>query len=499
MDRSLNKIAVLGNWSEKNYGSEITYYALYSVIKSMGHEITLFERPREAAWGPNESPVLFQNNPYDSKDLMIFDTKIEMRDLNNKFNIFLIGSDQMWHHDLKDCFGNVCYFDFIDDTKKKVAYATSFGTNEWKGTDEEIESVSLCLKAFDDISVRETSGKKICKECFDVEAECVLDPVFLCDLSLFSELAGKSKMNVPEKYIGVYILDINNDKDMLLKHAENYLGIKANIISDAFKNNLENEWREQKRDIHLGVYIEDWLKNIISSDYVITDSFHGMCFAIMFKKQFVVYANQGRGVSRFIDLLEDLDLQERLVDQYQIDEVQKLLESKIDYQKVYSILEVKKEKSYSWLASALANVKLRKGDKYDFIKKKIYDCEYESYLRWKEQKSKLDACECSVKNNGEVVSRHEEVVNRHEEVVNRHEEVVNRHEEVVSRHEEVVNRHEEVINRHEEAINYQWGEQKELYKRLNELDEKYWCLKESYENSKKTLFNRIKAFIKEVH
>ena len=81
MDRKSDKIAILGNWSEKNYGSEITYYALYKVIKGMGYGVILFERPREAAWGPNEFPVLFRDSPYDNNDLMIYDTKIEMRNL----------------------------------------------------------------------------------------------------------------------------------------------------------------------------------------------------------------------------------------------------------------------------------------------------------------------------------------------------------------------------------------------------------------------------------
>jgi coenzyme F420-reducing hydrogenase beta subunit/polysaccharide pyruvyl transferase WcaK-like protein len=354
VDRALNgkfDVAIWGNWSEKNYGSELTYYALYQVIQQMGYDCLLFERPKDAVWGPNQGIPLFKTCPYPKEAMHpLFQNKASMYELNEKCQTFLVGSDQIWHHDLYKPFGEVCYLDFIRNDKKKIAYASSFGKETWEGSPYEEHETSMYLRKFDGVSVREKSGVTICKEKFGIDAVNVLDPVFLCDKNRYLELAANSDYHFPKHFIGCYVLDQSEKKRQLIQMVEQKLSLKANVISDAF-----DRFGAEKEH----VTIEDWLKNILDSDFVIVDSFHGMCFSIIFEKQFIAIANEGRGMVRFTDLLSMLGLKDRLVKIEDVTEekMDELLSHPINYDHVTDILSQKKQESIQWLMKKLAEKK----------------------------------------------------------------------------------------------------------------------------------------------
>ena len=111
VDYALNEkydVAIWGNWSEKNYGSELTYYALYKVICELGYDPLMVERPKNAVWAPNESPVLFRESPYSEDSVHpLYPDKVSMYELNEKCGTFIVGSDQIWHRNLYNDFGKV--------------------------------------------------------------------------------------------------------------------------------------------------------------------------------------------------------------------------------------------------------------------------------------------------------------------------------------------------------------------------------------------------------
>ena len=122
----------------------------------------------------------------------------------------------------------------------------------------------------------------------------------------------------------------------------------------------ETEKREQwlglptEKDLE----IEEFISNLYNSKFVITDSFHGVCFAIIFKKNFICIANKGRGIARFESLLNRLNLQDRIL--YNPEDFagrENLLEQEIDYNSVYNILEKEKETSFKFLIDALNSTK----------------------------------------------------------------------------------------------------------------------------------------------
>ncbi|MEE1227992.1 MAG: polysaccharide pyruvyl transferase family protein [Lachnospiraceae bacterium] len=353
VDKALNHrydVVLWGNWSEGNYGSELTYYALYHVLKDMNKEVLLVERPKDAIWGPNEEPVLFKHNPYPEDNYYVPEDKVDMRKLNDCSDTFMVGSDQIWHHDLYDPFGKVSYLDYIHNDKKKISYSSSFGREYWDGNETEAREVSAYLQKFNNISVRESSGVKLCQERFHVQADWVMDPLFLCDQRYFTQLADQSSLK-KEHYVGVYVLDESDEKEKLLDLAESQLHIETQIISDAFVKNVSNDW---KRDIIQNASMEDWISNFRHADYIITDSFHGMCLSIIFHKPFIAISNQKRGSVRFMDLMSKLGLEERLVENItDLSKVKELLSTAIDYQVVDEKLRVQINRSRTWLVDAL--------------------------------------------------------------------------------------------------------------------------------------------------
>lgn len=131
--------------------------------------------------------------------------------------------------------------------------------------------------------------------------------------------------------------------------------MKKQYINLINADHVEENIRKMNMDnVKAYAEIEDWLYYYINSDFIITDSFHGTCFAIIFHKPFISIANTLRGENRFISLLKELNLMNRLV--YSFDEIKERKEelfTSIDYDNVDRILEVKREESKQWLRNAI--------------------------------------------------------------------------------------------------------------------------------------------------
>ena len=186
-------------------------------------------------------------------------------------------------------------------------------------------------------------------------------------------LAAKSTIGISHSYIGGYILDITLSKLQILQNVQQSKGMPCEIMTDAFRETLQDVG---DITVHKNVYCEDWLSNIMHSDFVITDSFHGMCFAIIFNKPFIAICNQERGSVRFTDLLEQLGLSERLIsERTQINEVKRLMETPIDYATVEARINREKIRSLHWLEHALKAPKDYTLREYDILLRKIQSAE----------------------------------------------------------------------------------------------------------------------------
>ena len=265
----------------------------------------------------------------------------QLKSSTGNYSAVICGSDQIWNESfLKYAeIGHPTpsyYLGFVDDNTRRISYATSFGTevlNEYTKT-----AVIPELSKFHAISTRENTGGKIVND-MGINAVVTLDPTLLLDSSDYEDLI--ENIHMPEQNIFAYIL--HGNQSVCVKISD-YCKTKynENIVPDYYSPNF-------------GVY--EWLYRIKNSKVVITNSFHGTVFAIIFKRTFLVTLVEGSGMNdRIISLLGELGLLHRIV--YSCDQVyiDKMLDTIINWNIVEEKLNILRESSFEYLNKALAGL-----------------------------------------------------------------------------------------------------------------------------------------------
>ncbi|MDY2627561.1 MAG: polysaccharide pyruvyl transferase family protein [Lachnospiraceae bacterium] len=355
-------VAIMGVWSGCNYGSIMTYYGLCRLVESFGLSVLMIDKPRLN----NSDPELMETHSRrfareNYKEISRSYSLRELRSLNAYVDTFIIGSDQVWNYGISRNFGRSYFFDFVDDDKKKIAYASSFGHDGFFASKAEKETTAHLLNRFDAISVRESRGVSICRDTFHVKAVQVLDPVFAADPAIYDEIASRSSVHEEETYVVSYILDPTPEKREALQYVADHYNCKLINMLDG----IPWKFQENKEKLNLpntveNLQVEDWLYYLKHSRFVITDSCHGASFAILFKRPFICIANRHRGLSRFESLLSLFDLKDRYVTDPEeiMKPAGKRLLSEIDYDAVYRILDRERIRSRAWLKNALFSPKV---------------------------------------------------------------------------------------------------------------------------------------------
>jgi len=386
-------IGIMGFWCGLNYGSVLTYYALVQVLQKLGNKVLMIEKPSfrsDFELDPNTHSRKFANKHYNISGFRTID---ELPELNNFCHTFMLGSDQVFNPGCYKGFKNTLFFDFVNNDKKKIAYAASFGHPNINFPTTERIKLNYYLNKFEGVSVREASGLDTLNK-LKVPGVHVLDPVFLCDHSKYEDLISEVPPLKDNDFILSYILDPNEDKrNLILKTAEiknkKFINILDGLTHKYEKNNKLLNLENTLPPTNLPTILAHYQK----ANFVITDSFHGTCMAILFKKPFIAIANRHRGITRFESILKLLNLRHRLV--FNITENtlnNPELFSNIDYNAVYKILDAEKEKSLNWLINVLNMPVKDKSDtifgmlKYAYFNSNIensYQILYLRYLKYK--------------------------------------------------------------------------------------------------------------------
>lgn len=256
---------------------------------------------------------------------------ISTKDANSLLDVVIAGSDQIWRHDtFIQCKGNF-FCDFIKRDIIKIAYAASFGLDKWHYNSFQTKKFKKLLLKFKSVSMREESGVLLCKNHFSINANHVVDPTLLLNSN---------------DYRNLYI-PTNNKKELLIY----WLGNNADL--QIIINNIKDKWTYNIIRIENSSYsIEKWISCFIDSKYIITDSYHGCIFSIIFKKEFVVCTNKSGGISRLTSLLKSINLSSRLVSD-NISDISILFNSNINYDNVDNLLEKQIKFSKNFIHSSL--------------------------------------------------------------------------------------------------------------------------------------------------
>ena len=324
---------ILNFWFANNYGGLLTCYALQETIKSLGFN------PKIINYVPTPEKQNTNIKNFAQKNFNL--TKpvngyLSLNSLNSDTETFIVGSDCVFCPIFAKP-QDIYQLSFADITKKKIAYAPSFGQTKFCGDSLESTKFKYYLNLFDHVSVREDSGIKICKEQFDVEATQVLDPVFLPNKQLYLNLIKN--------------INAKNNIDNICHYI-----FKDNIISQSALSYIEARYKKISKNINMkqiNITVSDWLQTIKNSEMLLTQSFHGACFAIIFNVPFIFVASDNFDNARIESILRLLNLENRILKEKISIENRPDLFEPIDWEKVNSILEKEKEKSLKWLKDAL--------------------------------------------------------------------------------------------------------------------------------------------------
>lgn len=356
-------VGVIGLWYGRNYGSMLTYYGLHHVLDSMGLSVLMIDNPLQGELEQKldkTHPRRFAEKHYHISKVYSLDMLYK---LNELCDTFIVGSDQLWNYYLSRPYRQMYYLDFADDNKKKIAYGTSFGgTGSFTGNEEEKLRVKSNLERFDFLSVRENFAKDICYNTFGLNADKVLDPVFLCDTQIYRNI--EEEIVIPDKdYILAYILNPEKEKTIALSTIAKKHNCDLYVILDEppweFERNKKAMELPENTQIKVleKVSVGEWLAYIDKASYVITDSFHGCCFSIILQKQFMAIINKKRGTKRFPDLMGNFGLLDYLVETPDELISKDALDNIISYKRIQRQIEEERKKSLSWLYDALYSQK----------------------------------------------------------------------------------------------------------------------------------------------
>lgn len=375
------KIGILTQPLLNNYGGLLQNYALQTVLTELGHEVLtinvnykdISQLRKTASIMKRSSLKLFRNdiliNPFPSiKESEIIGentqqfiakniktTKLIKHKVTEKllkeycFDTFIVGSDQVWRPRYSPQLSTY-FLDFVSEniTVRKIAYAASFGVSNWEFTQKQTKNLRKLIKLFDAVSVREDSAIDLCKKYFNVDASHLLDPTLLLDKEIYKSLVKIQDVKMSSGNLFTYILDKSDKKDAIInKISQKYdLNVFAvmpkKMFSDSGKQNIQE---------CIFPPVEEWIRGFMDAKFVITDSFHGTIFSIIFNKPFYAIANKNRGLTRFTSLLKLFNIENRLL--FSTDDIDKDYSNEINWEHINKIISQEKLKSLNYLMNQL--------------------------------------------------------------------------------------------------------------------------------------------------
>lgn len=325
------KIGVVTFWhSEENYGELLQCYALVRYLKDKGHDAQLIKTKAvqttksrlldylSLLLTPSKLMKIISGkvNKQEKKKVEIIKrdfssfreahipstenvyTFMDLCDTTLDYDVIICGSDQIWNG-----LSPIMYLQF-PGLFKRIAYAASFGGYRCENYLERRKQKKW-LESFDLVTVREKEGVEICND-YGIKAYHVPDPTLLHDSNFYCTNLHISKKE-SEPYIFVYLLgsEIELTIDEITTFAREH---KLNI------QYVASQGRDDKME-KIYPTIEGWLGLIKGADYVITNSFHGTVFSLIFSVPFLTVPITGaraKSNNRIYELLSKYNLNGRI-------------------------------------------------------------------------------------------------------------------------------------------------------------------------------------------
>lgn len=358
----MKKIGIITWHYFHNYGGVLQTYALQQYLSKNNYVQIIDYRHNQKTWKNIIKSIIFssrflsrligRDRDYEFEKFIkkhfkltaLYDEKSIRKINQNQFDKFFVGSDQIW---APTCLDSAYLLDFVNDNNKKYSYASSsvITTNDGKI----IDTFKTYLPQFNRISVREQKSKENIEKYIDRKVDVVLDPTLLLNECDYADIIDTKK--VPKQdYILCYFLG----NRPFYKSVVDSLNVDGYEVYSIVGNG--DGFTPYNRLCNLGP--KDFLGLIKNCKLFITDSFHGVAFSIIFKKEFLVVErfvassniNQNPRIEHILNVLS---LQDR-----RIGEETDFSNSKnIDYDKVYDKLNNLRKISYDFIDDCLEDRK----------------------------------------------------------------------------------------------------------------------------------------------
>lgn len=322
------RIALLNLPLDSNFGGNLQRYALITFLKKLGYNIehinlrinyqlpwykipfAYTKRIFLKVFRNDKRPIFLEKHlkETDYQKIQAIDTfykkyiphtnaitkKTELHKLAS-YDAYIVGSDQVWRKRMTCQLGlNTYFLDFVKNQNAiKIAYSVSLGNSNNELTPKNIKHLRNLYKQFKAVSVREDSALELFQhyQWMTPQAIHTVDPTFLLSKEDYIKLINAGNTISPDGDLFCYILDQNDEKEKVIQETAQKLDLKPFYIT-----------------INENISIEQWLRAFHDSKYVITDSYHGLVFSIIFNKPFLLLENEKRGNARFESILKMFNL-----------------------------------------------------------------------------------------------------------------------------------------------------------------------------------------------
>jgi hypothetical protein len=363
------KIGILTFHCAHNYGAVLQCFALQEYLTNCGHDVKVINYCPEYLLRPyriiNSSGFNCVNPLKIAKSLIrelliapiryirhcnfnrFINTRLKLTsvvtndEIPPDFDVYIVGSDQIWNPSITQGFDKIyfCDFPFKKNHKIYLSYAASMESKRM--SEEDADFLKRVLLNFNSISVREDELKKILQPFTTKAVIQVLDPTLLLRREAWEKITPAN--TIKDKYVLTYQVREYNDTEKIAQHIANQLGVKViNLVA------WVNRYKKNK---YQTASPEQYLALIRNAECIITTSFHGTAFSIIYNKPFyTIKLNDGKD-SRVHSLINALKLEERFIDKNDLP-----IFSPIDYLKANKELETLRQDSQLYLKSAIAEL-----------------------------------------------------------------------------------------------------------------------------------------------
>ena len=369
----MKRVGVSTIWSD-NYGTVLQGFALQQVVKALGYETEIIRHYRNPQNVATEGVVGKLRNisiealieyilhykrkrmwhqgfaDFKSQRMQIsneaFYRDSDFSSLNKSYDAFICGSDMLWSTDFEEDW----YFFYLGfaEAKKTISYAPSFGKNEM--SENQIAKVKPLIDRISHLSCREEAGVDFIKDKFNLSAKHVVDPTLLLTANQWNELLGDRPRLINDKYFLTYTFQgcQHGGREKIYKQLEKFEDRSLYFISGQEGKYTNSIYKGYFSPIEYVLLFRD-------ADFIITDTFHGLIFSLIFNKPFIVLDKSFIGVSsdRQISTLKTYGFENRFVGSDVVIDNNLL---NIDYTKANAIMTQKRTESLEFLKSALNDV-----------------------------------------------------------------------------------------------------------------------------------------------